>query len=83
MKIPFDYHDRKSCKQSRSRSSQRKTYKRSWSHSIKSPLDHDAEKYCKRLKSKKDTIEVDHDLGKVHVTMVLKNVINNRGQSHQ
>ena len=51
MKSPFDYHDRKSHKQSRSRSPVRKRYKRSWSHSVKSPFEHDAEKCCKQSRS--------------------------------
>ena len=31
----------------------------------------------------KDTREVSHTLSKVHLTMVLKNIVNNRGQDHQ
>ena len=47
MKSPFDYGAEKYQKQLRSRSPVRKRYKRSRSHSVKSPFDHDAEKCCK------------------------------------
>ena len=52
MKGPFDYHDGKSCKQSRSRSPERKRYKRSRSHSVKSPFDYGAEKHQKQFRSR-------------------------------
>ena len=51
VKSPFDYGAEKRRKQSRSRSPERKRYKRSQSRSVKSPFDHDAEKRCKQSRS--------------------------------
>ena len=31
----------------------------------------------------KDTTEVTHNVGKVHLTMMLKNAVNNQDQDHQ
>ena len=34
-------------------------------------------------KKEKNTTEVTHDVGKVHLTMMLKNAVNNQDQDHQ
>ena len=84
MKSPFDYGAEKCRKQLRSRSPVRKRYKRSRSHSVKSPMPKNAVNYQVQDHQKgKDTTEVTHNVGKAHLTMVLKNAINNQDQDHQ
>ena len=71
----------------RSRSLVRKRYERSQSCSVKSPFDHDAENAVNNRvqdhQKGKDTTEVTHNVGKVHLIIMLKNAVNNQDQDHQ
>ena len=79
-KVLLAPHGNKRCKQSRSRSPERKRYNRSQSRSLQSPFQYPGKNAVKSQdqdhQKGKDAREVGHDLYTVLLTIMLKNTLN-------